>query len=398
MIELRNDIFWVGHVDWAIRDFHGYLTDRGSSYNAYLVRDEKIALIDTVKAPFARHLLERVKQVVDPARIDYVICNHAEPDHAGGLTEVLRACPRAELVCNAKCRETLRRYQGGADWRVREVADGAELSLGRRRLQFIDTPMAHWPESMFTYLPDEKVLFSMDAFGQHYATAHRFDDEDDLAVILAEAKTYYANILMLYGKQVARVLDRAAGLPIEMIAPSHGVIWRTHGGRIVRAYRDWTVCRPSAKVVIYFDTMWGSTGAMAEALLAGAALPGVTVKLLKARTDHITALAAETLDAACLAVGTPTLNMGMMPEIASGLTYLKGLRPTGKAGLAFGSYGWGKNGPQEVAALLKEMKIESVRDPVLSNYAPDAAVLAECRAAGRLLAERALAGANATPP
>lgn len=393
--ELRKGIYWVGHVDWSIRDFHGYLTDRGSTYNAYLVVDEKIALIDTVKAPFAHHLLARVAEYVDPARIDYVICNHAEPDHAGGLTEVLKACPKAELVCNTKCLDTLRRYQGGADWKIRPVADGQTLSLGRRTLQFIDTPMAHWPESMFTYVVEEKLLFSMDAFGQHYATVHRFDDEEDPAVILAEAKTYYANILMLYGRQIARVLDRATTLPIEIIAPSHGLIWRQQVATILQAYRDWSVCKPAAKVVVLYDSMWRSTEAMALEIVEGAAVPGVSVKLLKARTDHITLQATEILDAACVAVGTPTLNMGMMPEIAAGLVYLKGLRPTGKAGFAFGSYGWGKNGAQEVSEWLKQMKFELVREPLMSNYRPDAALLAECRAAGQMLAERALAMASA---
>jgi flavorubredoxin len=392
--ELRKGIYWVGHVDWSIRDFHGYLTDRGSTYNSYLIVDEKIALIDTVKAPYSGHLLEMISEIVDPARIDYVVCNHAEPDHAGGITDILKACPRAELVCNAKCLDTLRRYQGGTDWKIKPVSDGQTLSLGRNTLQFIDTPMAHWPESMFTYVAEEKLLFSMDVFGQHYATVHRFDDQDDLSTVMAEARTYYANIIMLYGKQVTKVLDRAAGLPIEMIAPSHGLIWRNHVGGIIQAYRDWSVCKPLAKVVVLYDSMWGSTEAMALAIVDGAALPGVTVKLLKARTDHITVQATEVLDAACLAVGTPTLNMGMMPEVAAGLIYLKGLRPIGKIGFAFGSYGWGKNGAQEVADLLKQMKVDPVRDPLLSNYAPDAGVLAECRAAGRMLGERALAMAT----
>ena len=389
--ELRKGIYWVGYVDWTIRDFHGYLTDRGSTYNAYLIVDEKIALIDTVKASYAGHLLEQVAAIVDPARIDYVICNHAEPDHAGGLTEVLKVCSRAELVCNARCLSTLRRYQGGADWKVRQIADGQTLSLGRNTLQFMDTPMAHWPESMFTFVPEQKLLFSMDAFGQHYASVNRFDDQDDLAIILAEAKTYYANIIMLYGKQVAKVLDRAAALPIEMIAPSHGLIWRKQGAAIIQAYRDWSICKPQAKVVVLYDTMWRSTEAMALAIVEGASLPGVTVKLLNARTDHISLQATEVLDTACLAVGTPTLNMTMMPGIAAGLTYLKGLRPAGKAGFAFGSYGWVKNGAQEVSDILLQMKVDLLREPLLSNYKPDAAVLSECQAAGRLLAERALA-------
>lgn len=393
-IELRKDIYWVGYVDWTVRDFHGYNTTRGSTYNAYLVCDEKIAVIDSVKRPYGDKLLAHIRAQVDPRKVDYVVCNHAEPDHAGSLSELLEACPHAELVCDQKCLDVLKKYNATDSWKIMVVKDGQSLSLGRRTLRFIETPMAHWPESMFTYIPEEKLLFTMDAFGQHYASAGRFDDEEPLDILMYEAKTYYANILMLYGKPVRKVLDQAAGLDVEILAPSHGIIWRSHVPEIVKAYQDWVGCRPKPKVVILYDTMWNSTEQMAQALGDGASCSGVSVKILNVRANHITQVATEVLDAAVLAVGSPTLNMTVMPEVASALTYLKGLKPAGKVGLAFGSYGWGKNGVQEIEAYLQTMKVTLLSEALVCNYAPDAAMLDRCREMGRRLADAALTGAQ----
>ncbi|MCX7428201.1 MAG: FprA family A-type flavoprotein [Planctomycetia bacterium] len=374
---LRENIDWVGHVDWNVRDFHGYNTDRGATYNAYLVRDAKTALVDTVKGPFAGRLLARVAALVDLSRVDYVVSNHAEPDHAGALPEVMQALPNATLVADAKCLAALAGHFDTSGWKTRTIADGETLSLGRRTLRFIETPMVHWPESMFTYVAEERLLFSMDAFGQHYASSGRFDDEVPVATILDEAKTYYANIVMPYGKQVARVLQQTANLPIDMIAPAHGVIWRSHVPAILRAYADWSVCRRAAKVVVIYDTMWGSTGEMAEAIHEGASRPGVEAVLLNIRRSNLTRLATEMLDAATVAFGSPTLNGGMMPMAAAVLAYLKGLRPVGKAGFAFGSYGWGVGGPEAISEHLAAMKWEIPREPLKARYRPTAEVLAE---------------------
>jgi len=386
---LKEGIDWVGAVDWTVREFHGYETTRGSTYNAYLVRDEKTALIDTVKAPFAADLLANVSALTDPASVDYVVCNHAEPDHAGSLPAVLAACPNAELICDAKCRDALALYHDTSAWRIRVVGDGETISLGRRTLQFIQTPMVHWPESMFTYVPEDKLLFSMDGFGQHLATSARFDDLVPLDVVLAEAKTYYANILMLYGGPIGRTLQAASALDIEMIAPSHGVVWRTHLDAILSAYADWVAMKPAAKVLVIYDTMWKSTEAMARAIYAGAAAGGAEAKLLHVRATNGTVIATEVLDAACVAFGSPTLNATIMPQMAAVLTYLKGLKPHGKAGLAFGSYGWGTNAVKELGEYLAAMKFDVVREPLVSRLAPNAATLDACREAGALLAAKA---------
>ena len=387
---LKDGINWVGYIDWGIRDFHGYRTERGSSYNAYLIQDEKTALIDTVKAPYAKHLLANVAERVDLDRVDFVVCNHAEPDHSGSLPAVMSACSNARLVCDKKCRMALGQHYDTSSWNFQVVADGEELPLGRRRLQFIETPMVHWPESMATYLPEEKLLFSMDAFGQHYASACRFDDEEPLDVVMQEAKTYFANIVMLYSRPIKRMLAQASELEIDILAPSHGVIWRSHVSEIVTAYSDWVAHKPRAKVLVLYDTMWRSTETMAGAIVEGILTRDVDARLYPVRQSKLTVLATEMLDAAAIAVGSPTLNTTLMPEMAAVLTYLKGLKPAGKAGFSFGSYGWSKGGALAVEGYLKEMKIELLREPIEVQFAPDAAALDVCREAGRVLADKAL--------
>lgn len=386
---LREGIDWVGFLDWTIRDFHGYDTDRGTTYNAYLVRDEETALIDTVKAPYADLLLRNVSALVDPAKVDYVICNHAEPDHSGALPQVMQSLPNATLVCNQKCRAALSQHYDTSAWKIRLVATADVLSLGRRTLHFVETPMVHWPESMFTYVPEEKLLFSMDAFGQHLATSQRFDDQVPLCTIMKEAKAYYANIVMPYGKAVEPCLEKAAALQIEMIAPAHGVIWRSRVVEILGAYRNWSVYRPKPKVLVIYDSMWGSTAAMADRILEGASLPGVEIELIDVRRSSLTRIATEVIDAAAVAFGSSTLNRDMLPSAAAVLSYLKGLRPMGKVGLAFGSYGWGPGGPKAVDAALRAMSWEILREPLRAQYRPTPEVLDECAAAGKMLAERA---------
>lgn len=390
--ELRPGINWVGYVDWTVRDFHSYVTSRGATYNSYLVQDKKTALIDTVKAPYADYLVRNVSAFVAPEKIDYIVVNHAEPDHAGSVARMAQECKNAEIVCDAKCRDVLAAYNPGAEkWRFKIVKTGDTLSLGARTLSFIETPMVHWPESMFTYVPEEKLLFSMDAFGQHFASNARFDDEVDLTEVMQEAKKYYANIVMLYGKQIAKTLEAASGLPLELVAPSHGVIWRSHLGKIVGAYKEWVTCKAAPKVLVVYDSMWESTKKMGEAIVAGAAETGAEAKLLFVRASGLTEIATEVLDAAAVAFGSSTLNQGMMPMMGATLTYLKGLKPTGKCGLAFGSYGWGKGGPEEVDECLKGMGFEPVRGPLKAKWRPDAAALEECREAGRMLGKKALA-------
>jgi flavorubredoxin len=388
--KLTDNVFWVGFVDWSVRDFHGYTTARGSTYNAYLVKSQKTALIDTVKGMYAGDLIANVKAQVPLESVDYIVCNHAEPDHAGGLPATVQACPNATVVCNAKCKDALEHHFDVSGWKFQVVNDAETLSLGGKTLQFFDTPMVHWPESMVTYLVEDAILFSMDAFGQHYASGYRFDDESDLCEVMQEAKTYYANIVLPYARPVAAALARLGGLKLAIVAPSHGVIWRSHFAKIVAAYQAWMVSKPTKKVVIVFSSMWNSTRQMAEAVAAGAEEFPVEVKLIDAAATSDTNIVADVMDCAAFAAGSPTLNMSILPRMAATLTYLRGLKPMGKSCFAFGSFGWASKGCEEVAQYLQAMQMTPVCEPVACRFVPDAATLEKCRAAGRALAAVAL--------
>jgi len=391
--KIIDGIHWVGYVDWNIRDFHGYVTERGSSYNSYLILDDEPALVDGVKAPYAANLLGHISELIEPSKIRWVVCNHAEPDHSGALPAVMKACPDATLVCDEKCRVVLSNYYDVSDWTFKVVKTGDSLSLGKRTLDFIETPMTHWPESMATWIAQDRLLFSMDAFGQHYATNARFDDEVPESVLMFEAKTYVANILMLYTIPVQKAVAAVRGLGPKIIAPSHGIVWRSKVGEMLDLYDQWDCCTPTRKVILFYDTMWKSTEIMTHAIMDGAMEEGgrqLDVRLFHVGATTITRLATEILDAAAFAVGSPTLNGTLMPEVAQALTYLKGLRPAKKAGFAYGSYGWGRGGPEEVEEYLKAMRVELLRPVLKLQYKPTPEGLEECREAGRMLARHAL--------
>lgn len=351
-IKIAENIYWVGAIDWSMRSFHGYLTQRGSTYNAYLILDEKITLIDTVKAPFAAELLSRIASIIDPAKIDYIISSHVESDHSGSLPAVLAKCPNAKVFTTMpQGIKGLTAHYGKYDYNG--VKAGSTLSLGKRTLQFVPTPMLHWPDSMVTYCPEEKILFSNDAFGQHLASTPRFDDENDLAIIMQEAKKYYANILMLYGRQAQAALKALGGLDIAMIATGHGIIWRSHIPEIIKAYQKWSSFEAEDKAVVVFDTMWHSTELLARTITEAFQEKGIPAIFYDLKQNHISDIVVDILTSKYLAVGSPTLNNQMMPSVAAFLCYLKGLAPKGIKALAFGSYGWGG---QSIALVEKELQ------------------------------------------
>ncbi len=388
-IEIAPNIYWVGYVDWDVRNFHGYRTQRGTSYNAYLIVDEKVALIDAVKLGKGRCLLDHIAEVIDPKKIDYIISNHTEPDHSGEIQKVLDQAPQAVVVASEKGKIGLQKYYPG-NWNFQVVKTGDSINLGKHLLQFINTPMLHWPDSMFTYLPAQKLLFSMDAFGQHYATSGRFDTQVDMDVLMAEAKTYYANIIMHLGSIVSKTLKQAQTLEIETICPSHGVIWTEHRSRILSAYQGWAEYRARSKILVIYDSMWHSTEQMANAITEAAFRDGVEVKLLKLDVNDLTTLATEVLDAAAVAVGSPTLNSNMMPTVAAFLTYLKGLKSKGKLGVAFGSYGWSGGAVEQAAECLQQAGMEMFGETIGCQYRPDEETLRKCRLLGTQLAEQVI--------
>ncbi|MCL0080957.1 FprA family A-type flavoprotein [Peptococcaceae bacterium] len=372
-VKLKAGIYWVGGIDWDIRNFHGYLTQRGSTYNAYLIIDEKVTLIDTVKHYLYDEMIERISKIVDPAKIDYIVSNHVEMDHSGGLPKLMAVAKNATLFTSPKGASGLKAHYH-QDWNFKVVKSGDSLNIGKRNLAFVHTPMAHWPDSMVTYLPEDKILFSNDALGQHLATSERFDDQVPLGITMLEAKKYYANILMLFDRPVAGALKAIGGLEIEMIAPSHGLIWRTHISEIVQAYQKWSANETVEKAVIVYDSMWGSTAKIAAAIQAAFENKGISVKMMCLTANHISDVMTEVIDAKYLCIGSPTLNNNMMPTVASFLTYLKGLAPKNRTGLAFGSYGWSGQSIGLVETMLKDTKMV-ILEKIKVQYVPDQAGL-----------------------
>ncbi len=388
-VELAKGVYWVGAIDWNGRDFHGFTTPEGTTYNAYLVLGEKTALIDTVKAEFAGEMLERIREIIDPAKIDYVVVNHMEMDHAGALLE-LRKHTDAKIFISRRGRDILDGYFkpfGCDEWDFEIVRTGDELSLGRKTLVFLEATMLHWPDSMETFLKEDKILFSNDAFGQHIATSGRYDSE--VGDLIPAAAEYYANILMPFGLPLLRYLARLKeyGISPEQIAPSHGVVWKRDLDKILEAYTAWANGKVTEKVLVIYDSMWGSTEIMAGEIAEAARKAGVEVKLLHLRKNTRNRIMKEILDSAAFAVGSPTLNNGIFPPVGDFLAYLKGLRPPKKKAAAFGSYGWGGGAVKTIEQELKSAGVELLEPGIQIRYRPDESELEMCRELGRQLAE-----------
>ncbi len=356
MVEVCRDVYWVGAIDWSGRDFHGFETCRGLTYNSYLVTDEKNALIDGVKHEFAREQIRKINSYVKLDDIDYLVVNHVEPDHSGSLPELLRRA-NPEVVCTRRGKEGLEKYYDGEDWNFRVVKTGDRIKLGEKTLTFIETPMLHWPDSMMTWLEERKVLFSMDGFGQHIASSERFDDELGVGEAIRWAKIYYANILMPFGRNVLRTIKKLEELKInpEIIAPSHGVVWR-NPDRIIREYVKWANFESESKAVIVYDTMWHSTEKIAMAIAEGIASKGVKVRVFHVRKDSWADIMTEILDAKAVCIGSPTMHGSVFPPIAGFLAYMKGLKPKNKIAAVFSSYGWGIGAYEEIIELLKDLE------------------------------------------
>lgn len=387
--KVSDRVYWVGGVDWSIRNFHGYLTSRGTSYNAYIVLADKITLIDTVKAPFKKEMLSRIASVIDPEDIKYIISNHSEMDHSGSLPDVIKEVKPEKVFASPIGVKALREHFH-LEQEIIAVKEGDNLSLGNMNLSFIETRMLHWPESMFTYLVDEGMLFSQDAFGMHLASSERFADEISEDVLEYEAAKYFANILLPFSPLVANLLKKVEqlGIPIRTIAPDHGPIWRKNVNRILELYSRWAVRKPRKKAVVVYDTMWQSTAIMARAIGEGLAAGGVSVKLMPLDVCHRSDVATEMIDAGALLVGSPTLNNNIFPTVADALTYLKGLKPKNLIGAAFGSYGWSGEAVRQLNDVLREMKVEVLGEGINVKYVPDGDALAQCYSLGLNVAKK----------
>ena len=385
-VKVTDKVYWVGAIDWGLRDFHGYATSRGTTYNAYLLMAGKPTLIDTVKAPFTDEMLSRIASVCDPQSIRYVVSNHSEMDHSGGLPQVIELIKPEKVFASAMGVKALNAHFHW-DVPVQAVKEGEKLDLGGERLAFIESRMVHWPDSMFSYLEGAGVLFSNDGFGMHLASSKRFDDETP--DWHGEAAKYYANILLPFSDIVLALLDKLAkaGLAPKLIAPDHGPVWRKDVAKIVSLWGEWARQKPRNKAVVVFDTMWGSTDKLARAAAEGLIAAGVETLVMPLRGNHRSDVATELLEAGALLVGSPTINKQMFPTVADVLSYLKGLRRKNLVGAAFGSYGWAGESIKLVQDALAEMGVATV-EPVKCQYVPDAAALEATYGMGQKVAAK----------
>ncbi len=387
--KVTDHVYWVGAIDWSLREFHGHLTSRGTTYNAYLILADKITLIDTVKAPFKHEMLSRIASVVDPGDITYIISNHSEMDHSGCLPEVIQAVKPEKVFASVMGANALAEHFR-LDREIVAVNDGESISLGNMNLSFMETRMLHWPDSMFTYLAEDGALFSQDVFSMHLASTERFDDEIDDDILEDEAAKYFANILLPLSTPVTKLLEKIGSLDVTkgIVATDHGPIWRKDVNRILELYSKWAAQKPTKKAAVVYDTMYESTAAMARAIGEGIRAGGANAKLLPLRVCHRTDVATEILDAGALLVGSPTFNNNIFPTVADALTYLKGLKPRNLIGEAFGSYGWSGEAVGQVEDVLRGMKVDLVGEGIKAKYVPDDEALAQCYSLGMLVAEK----------
>lgn len=383
-IKVADNVYWVGAIDWGIRNFHGYATSRGTTYNAYLITGETPVLIDTVKAPFFEEMMARIKSVMDPSGIKYIISNHSEMDHSGALPRVIQTVQPEKVYASkmgVKALEDHFHLGGG----ITEVSNGQTLEFPGCTFTFVETRMLHWPDSMVTYYREQGVLFSQDGFGMHFATPDLCSSDNDRNILRYEAAKYYANILLPYSPLVTGLLGKlpSLGLDIRILAPDHGPYWKGADeiSWITSLWAEWAR-QEGSKAVIVYDSMWGSTSKMAQSISDGVASQGAPVAVMPLSSSHRSDIATELLDAGAFIVGSPTINKQMFPTVADMLCYIKGLNPKNMIAQAFGSYGWGGEAPKLIAESLSDMGLELLRDPLRFKYVPSECALSQCRELG----------------
>jgi flavorubredoxin len=392
MKDLKEGVFWVGATDWKVRHFHGYelSTHRGSTYNAYLIKDEKTVLIDTVWEPLTDRFIENLSEVVDPSTIDYVIMNHLEPDHSGALPTIMQYCPNATIFVSKKGQESINRYYHNNNWKIQVVTNGETLSIGKQDLTFVEASMLHWPDSMFTYLGAKKILFSNDAFGQHFASSDIFNDEVDETEVYQEALKYYANILTPFSKLVTKKIEelQKLNLPIDIIAPSHGILWRKDPMRIVEKYYEWASGKSENSVVIIYNSMWGATHNMAEFIGKGIGQAGVSYKVFNLSTSDRNDVISEVFKSKGIILGSSTVNNGLLTKLMPVIEDLVGLKFINRVAAAFGSYGWSGESPKLLEEYLTKAKMKILLDGIKFKYMPNEEELQQCMDFGKEFAEK----------
>lgn len=390
-VELKKDIYWVGVVDYDHRDFHGYSTSPGgTTYNAYVVKDEKNVLFDTVAHGNGKSMLCRLAKVIEPGKIDYIVCNHMELDHQGSLAQIVEAVKPEKIFVSQLGLTSMAGYFRDRGWPVVGVKSGDSISIGKRTIVFQETRMLHWPDSMVSYIPQDKLLISQDIFGQNIASSQRFADEfTDDSMFVKRVKEYYYNIVLPYSPVVLKTLPVVASLDIDMVAPDHGLIHRgeKYITRMVDLYRTMAEQKPQQQALIFYDTMWHSTETMANAVAHGLEENGVPVRIMSVKKNHHSDVMTELADCGAVLAGSPTHNNGILPLVAAQLTYMKGLRPQNRIGGAFGSYGWSGDSPKQLQAALAGMGMAMPAEPVKCQWRPDKEALKACHALGKTVAE-----------
>ncbi len=384
-IEIKKDIWWVGAVDYDNRDFHGYsVSPIGSTYNAYVIKDEKTVLFDTVAKSFTGAMLCRLNKVTPLEKVDYIVCNHMELDHAGALAEVVARCKPEKIFCSQMGLKSIAGYFDCADWPIQAVKSGDEISIGKRTIKFVETRMLHWPDSMVSSIPQDKLLISNDAFGQNIASTERFGDQYDRTELLDAIREYYYNIVLPFSPQVLKAIDLLRGLEIDMIAPDHGLIHRGPEGVkfILDAYKTMAEQKPRKRAVIVYDTMWKSTEKMAYAIGSGLEELNIPVRIMSLKRNHHSAVMTELGRCGAVLAGSPTHNNNVLPLMAAMLTYMKGLRPLNRVGGAFGSFGWSGESPKIIHEWLASMGMDMPAQPVKYAWAPSHDTLKACHELG----------------
>ncbi|MDD7794189.1 anaerobic nitric oxide reductase flavorubredoxin [Clostridium sp. 'White wine YQ'] len=391
--KLNEKVTWVGKIDWELKKFHGeeYSTHKGSSYNSYLIKDEKTVLIDTVWSPFSKEFVANLKKEVDLKKIDYIIANHSEPDHSGGLLDLMEEIPDTPIYCTKNGAKILKGHYH-KDWNFVTVKTGDTLDIGKNKLIFIEAKMLHWPDSMFTYMTGDNILFSNDAFGQHYASEYMYNDTVDQFELYQEAIKYYANILTPFSKFVVKKVDEILGfnLPVDMICPSHGIIWRDKPLQIVEKYVEWAKDYSENQITLVYDTMWGGTSKMAEAIVEGikSVNSNVTIKQLNSSKLDKNDIITEVFKSKIVLVGSSTINKGILSSTASILEMIKGLEFKGKKAAGFGSYGWSGESVKIITEELTKAGFEMINDGIKELWNPDEEAMDRCKEFGKIIAEK----------
>lgn len=390
-INVKNNVYWVGKTDWELRKFHGdeYSTHRGSTYNSYLIKEEKVALIETVWAPYSKEFVTNLANEIDLKKIDYVIANHAEIDHSGALPELMQHIPEVPIYCTKNGVKSLKGHYH-QDWNFNVVKTGDRLSLGEKELIFVEAPMLHWPDTMFCYLTQDNILFSNDAFGQHYATEYMFNDLVDQSELFEECLKYYANILTPFSPLVVKKIKEVLSfnLPFDIICTSHGIIWRDKPEQIVEKYLEWANDYQENQITIIYDTMWNGTRVMAEQIAGGIidADKEVNVKLFNLAKSDKNDVITEIFKSKAILVGSPTINRGILVSVAGILEEIKGLKFKNKKAAAFGCYGWSGESVKIISGILEESGFDVIDEGLKVMWNPDDASISKCAEFGKQIA------------